>query len=78
MTQDTNGSDKVVYPPRFRASRVSDLRRYFTQDTLFIKCQQDIQGAVARSIDEVGINSVEAILKGVHGYLEMLKIHGST
>lgn len=38
-----------------------------------IRCRQDIQGAIARGVDEVGVESVREILKGVESYLEMIE-----
>lgn len=65
--------DKVVRPARFRISRASDLRRYFAQDVLMVRCRGDIQGAVARSVDEVGAAKTREILQGAMSYLDMME-----
>ncbi len=76
MTTSNESDEKVVRPARFKLSRSSELRKYFAEDALIIRCRQDVQGAVARAIDEIGILKTEDILAGVKSYIEMLKDHG--
>ena len=74
MTIDSD--NKIVFPARFKASRVSDLRRYFSQEELSLKWRKTLQGQLQEAVHDIGISNADIILDGLKSYIEMLRKYG--